>query len=167
MSAIYDNWERLVAAVLKKEQLRQLCHAESIATTTSVASSLAYTSSFSPSVQNAVVSDVTSHHQIPAVKRCRRHRPVAPDHQDSYFSYQDEMLVIYEQHQSLRIDQLDWESCLRIAIDVAKAIANHHKMKPLHMDDDIIIISDKKRANIVNCDSNGRICCSRRSIKGI
>ncbi|KAK6155864.1 hypothetical protein DH2020_010112 [Rehmannia glutinosa] len=26
MSAIYDNWERLVAAVLKKEQLWQLCH---------------------------------------------------------------------------------------------------------------------------------------------
>ncbi|KAK6155875.1 hypothetical protein DH2020_010123 [Rehmannia glutinosa] len=26
MSAIYDNWDRLVAAVLKKEQLWQLCH---------------------------------------------------------------------------------------------------------------------------------------------
>ncbi|KAL6545213.1 hypothetical protein OROHE_009878 [Orobanche hederae] len=29
MSRIYDNWERLVAAVLKKEQLWQLCHAQS------------------------------------------------------------------------------------------------------------------------------------------
>ncbi|KAG8364105.1 hypothetical protein BUALT_Bualt19G0092100 [Buddleja alternifolia] len=30
MSRIYDNWERLVAAVLKKEEIRQLCLALSI-----------------------------------------------------------------------------------------------------------------------------------------
>ncbi|KAL0317648.1 UNVERIFIED_CONTAM: putative inactive receptor kinase [Sesamum angustifolium] len=29
MSRDYDNWERLVAAVLKKEQIWQLCHADS------------------------------------------------------------------------------------------------------------------------------------------
>lgn len=30
MSAIYDNWERLVGAVLKKEQLWQLFHSDSV-----------------------------------------------------------------------------------------------------------------------------------------
>ncbi|KAL0318045.1 UNVERIFIED_CONTAM: hypothetical protein Sangu_2218800 [Sesamum angustifolium] len=29
MSQIYDNWERLVAAVLRREQFRRLCHQHS------------------------------------------------------------------------------------------------------------------------------------------
>ncbi|KAK6155609.1 hypothetical protein DH2020_009857 [Rehmannia glutinosa] len=49
MSAIYDNWERLVAAALKKEQLWQLSHAASMDTSIG---SLGYTSSFSSSLPN-------------------------------------------------------------------------------------------------------------------
>ncbi|KAL3642625.1 hypothetical protein CASFOL_013440 [Castilleja foliolosa] len=53
MPAVYDNWERLVAAVLKREQLRQLCRADSIATSIS---SLSFSSRFSFSSLDADVS---------------------------------------------------------------------------------------------------------------
>lgn len=44
MSAIYDNWERLVAAVLKKEELWLLFHQQS---TSPSASSISSSSDFS------------------------------------------------------------------------------------------------------------------------
>lgn len=46
MSTIYDNWERLVAATLKRDQIWQLCHAHSRETSIS---SLASDFSFSNS----------------------------------------------------------------------------------------------------------------------
>ncbi|KAL8544014.1 hypothetical protein ACS0TY_004532 [Phlomoides rotata] len=55
MSAIYDNWERLVAAVLKKEQLWQLFHQQSRSPSTS---SLSSSSDFSFSRLNSSLDDV-------------------------------------------------------------------------------------------------------------
>ncbi|KAL8516681.1 hypothetical protein ACS0TY_015081 [Phlomoides rotata] len=55
MSAIYDNWERLVAAVLKKEQLWQLFHQQSRSPSTS---SLSSSSDFSFSRLNSSLDGV-------------------------------------------------------------------------------------------------------------
>ncbi|KAK6155607.1 hypothetical protein DH2020_009855 [Rehmannia glutinosa] len=48
MSTIYDNWERLVAAVLRREQLWQLCHQNSISSslTSSFSSNFSLNSQF-------------------------------------------------------------------------------------------------------------------------
>ncbi|GFP81067.1 probable inactive receptor kinase at4g23740 [Phtheirospermum japonicum] len=121
MSAIYDNWERLVASVLKKEQIKQLCYAESFATSLG---SLANTSSFNQSVLSQILGPISPYSQTytTVVKRWRgsdiRHETVA-----SYFSHEDEMLVIYE-HQSLGGPA---------TVLPAKAIANNHDS--LRMDD--------------------------------
>ncbi|KAG8390396.1 hypothetical protein BUALT_Bualt01G0079000 [Buddleja alternifolia] len=49
MSKIYDNWERLVAAVVRKEQLWELFHSDSIQTTSTLDSSCNFNSSISSS----------------------------------------------------------------------------------------------------------------------
>lgn len=46
MSAIYDNWERIVAAVLKREQFWQLCHEQSRSPSLSSDSSSGFSFSF-------------------------------------------------------------------------------------------------------------------------
>ncbi|KAI3458051.1 hypothetical protein Pfo_014714 [Paulownia fortunei] len=235
MSAIYDNWERLVAAVLRKEQLWQIFHADS--TDPSIRSvSLAYSSSFnlsSPTSDraagswilrpasryqqsqhpatysrevllqkneeyekvvstnqflgfNSLAFDSTSAEGVSqrgiqlqfemlrkekfaipyrsvmdngittVVKRLRgagvpereleenmensgsiRHENVAQD--ETYFSYEDEMLIIYEYQsqdsvstkhgKKFGMQPLDWESRVRIAIAVARAIANTHSQR--------------------------------------
>ncbi|KAK6150837.1 hypothetical protein DH2020_015769 [Rehmannia glutinosa] len=58
MSQIYDNWERLVAAVLRKEELWQLCHADSRNPTTCSDQS----SEFSSTWSSIPVENFTSRH---------------------------------------------------------------------------------------------------------
>ncbi|KAK4431369.1 putative inactive receptor-like protein kinase [Sesamum alatum] len=61
MSAIYDNWERLAAAVLKREEIRQLCHQPS--RSPSICSE---SSDFSASFRS---SDVQLHERVAAVQK--------------------------------------------------------------------------------------------------
>ncbi|KAK6155608.1 hypothetical protein DH2020_009856 [Rehmannia glutinosa] len=197
MSAIYDNWERLVAAVLKKEQIRELGRAEVATSIGSLATSFSFGSSLPTgdlSVSPAYYSrDVQKLHKneepvsknhflqfqfnslafgyeesgtdrrlietligkekflIPytsvmyngittVVKRLRGAEKNVATHNESYFSYKDEMLIFYEYQISQEsvstmlhgkkpgmYQLLDWESRVRIAIAVAKAIANTHE----------------------------------------
>ncbi|KAL8060409.1 hypothetical protein ABFX02_02G023200 [Erythranthe guttata] len=66
MSRMYDNWERLVGAVLKREELRQIAMCESLSSSSSINS----TSLFIPDFPNFLdinetkFKDVFSYHQI-------------------------------------------------------------------------------------------------------
>ncbi|XP_047970680.1 probable serine/threonine-protein kinase PBL3 [Salvia hispanica] len=52
MSRIYDSWERLVGAVLKREEDRQLALCESFSSSTTSRSSFSFSFSFSPFIRD-------------------------------------------------------------------------------------------------------------------
>ncbi|GER49816.1 leucine-rich repeat protein kinase family protein [Striga asiatica] len=143
--SIYDNWERLVLATLRREQLWQLCHADS--TDLSIIS-LSLTSSYCAHSFLLNISSSRLYHAVEynsqklvtwymeetrdestiLVKRMRGDKILLPI---TYFSYDmDEKLVVYEYNQTptskTATNLMNWESRLKIATIVAKAIALAH-----------------------------------------
>ncbi|XP_011076464.1 protein Brevis radix-like 2 [Sesamum indicum] len=59
MSRIYDNWERLVAAVLKREQIRQLCYAPSSSSGSTLSSDFSTISTSQPDESSQIENELT------------------------------------------------------------------------------------------------------------
>ncbi|CAA0830870.1 Probable leucine-rich repeat receptor-like protein kinase [Striga hermonthica] len=142
---IYDNWERLVLATLRREQLWQLCHADStdlsiisLSLTSSCGRSFLMTDIGSSRLYHAVgyepqkpvtwYVEETRDGSTILVKRTRGdNKTLLPI---TYFSYDcDEKLFVYEyqtQTSKIATNLMNWESRLKIATVVAKAIALAH-----------------------------------------